>query len=241
MDTKELVAQGLSALGLTGRISPDAPQGLDVYAQALLEQNQVMDLTAITDPREVATLHMLDSAALLACPGVEWEGKSLLDVGSGAGLPGVPLKLLLPSLRVTLLDSLGKRVDWLNEVCAALSLSGIRAVQARAEEAGREGGYREGFDLVTARAVADLRILAELCLPFVRVGGEFLAMKGPDPSEECAKAGPAIARMGGQVKALYRYTIPHTQVAHSAVVVEKVSPTPPGYPRRWSRIKKNPI
>lgn len=241
MDTKELVALGLDALGLTGRISPDAPQGLDAYAQALLEQNRVMDLTAITDPQEVATLHMLDSAALLTCPGVEWEGKSLLDVGSGAGLPGLPLKLLLPSLRVTLLDSLGKRVDWLNEVCATLGLSGIRAVQARAEEAGNDGAYREGFDLVTARAVADLRILSELCLPLLRVGGVFLAMKGPDPGEECSKAGPAIARMGGQTRTIYRYTIPHTQVVHSVVVVEKVSPTPPNHPRRWSRIKKNPI
>ena len=160
---KEIISSGLAELGLADRVPEHAPEQLAEYGRLMLEKNQVMNLTAIREEDGVARLHMLDSAALLNWG--DFEGKTLLDVGTGAGLPGLPLKILVPSLQVTLLDSLNKRVDWLNEVCAQLGLEGIQAVHARAEEQALVKGWRDGFDVVTARAVAELRLLCELCLP----------------------------------------------------------------------------
>lgn len=162
---KEIIRAGLAELGLLDQVPPEAPEQLAEYGRLMLEKNQVMNLTAITDPEQAARLHMLDSAALLLCADFQ-GGKTLIDVGTGAGLPGLPLKILVPSLQVTLLDSLGKRVDWLNQVCAQLGLEGIQAIHARAEEQALVKGYRDSFDFVTARAVAQLRLLGELCLPY---------------------------------------------------------------------------
>ena len=170
---RDIIAAGLEELGLSQRVPPEAPELLEAYGRALLEKNQVMNLTAITQPDQVARLHMLDCAALLNY--VHLEGKTLLDVGTGAGFPGLPLKILCPTLEVTLLDSLSKRVRWLREVSEQLGLSGVTAIHARSEEQALVKGFRDSFDFVTARAVADLRLLAELCLPFVKVGGVFLA------------------------------------------------------------------
>ena len=166
---RDIIAAGLDALGLTPQVPGNSPELLEKYGRLLLEKNQVMNLTAITQPDQVARLHMLDCAALLNC--ADFQGKTLIDVGTGAGFPGLPLKILVPSLEVTLLDSLNKRLDWLDEVCSSLSLTGIRTVHARAEEQAQVKGFRDSFDFATARAVADLRLLAELCLPFVKVGG----------------------------------------------------------------------
>ena len=183
-----LLEQGLPALGLEPPAG--AVERLDRYAQLLLEKNQVMNLTAITEPEQVARLHMLDCAALLnVCP---LEGRRLLDVGTGAGFPGMVLKILVPSLDVTLLDSLNKRLDWLAETCGALGLHGVRTVHARAEEKSHDPAFREQFDAVTSRAVAELRTLCELCLPYVKVGGVFLAMKSVDSDGELSAAGPAM-------------------------------------------------
>ena len=158
---KEIIRAGLAELGLLDQLPSEAPEQLAEYGRLMLEKNQVMNLTAITDPEQAARLHMLDSAALLLCADFQGE-KTLIDVGTGAGLPGLPLKILVPSLQVTLLDSLGKRVDWLNQVCAQLGLEGIQAIHARAEEQALVKGYRDSFDFVTARAVANLRLLGEL-------------------------------------------------------------------------------
>ena len=159
-----MLEQGLEALGIT------PPEGavdqLVRYGELLLEQNKVMNLTAITQPDQVATLHFLDSAALLGCASL--EGASLVDVGTGAGFPGRVLKILVPGLRLTLVDSLAKRLDWLSSVCAGLGLEGVTLRHARAEELTWEDGWRDAFDFATARAVADLRVLTELCLPYVR-------------------------------------------------------------------------
>ena len=236
-----LLREGLEQYGLLEHCSPAAPQVLCRYGGMLLEKNQVMNLTAITDPVDVVRLHMLDCAALLSVPGVELEGKRLLDVGTGAGFPGVVLKMLLPSLEVVLLDSLKKRLDWLEEVCGTLGLEGIRVLHARAEEQGHCAGFRDGFDVVTSRAVASLELLAELCLPFVKVGGVFLAMKSVECDEEMSRAAQGIRWLGGALRPVWEYVIPGTEVAHRVVIVEKIAPTPKGFPRRWAKIQKAPL
>ncbi|MGN0964015.1 MAG: 16S rRNA (guanine(527)-N(7))-methyltransferase RsmG [Dysosmobacter sp.] len=233
------LTDGLAALGLTDRVPPEAVSRLDQYAQLLLEKNQVMNLTAITEPEQVARLHMLDCAALLNL--ADFSGKRLADVGTGAGFPGLPLKILVPSLDVTLLDALGKRVDWLSETCGALGLSGVRAIHCRAEEQARLPGFRESFDLVTARAVAALPVLCELCLPFVKTGGSFLPMKSVDSQQELDDAKRALELLGGQVSDVKDYVIPGTEVTHRLIVVKKISSTPVKYPRMYAKIKKNPL
>ena len=232
-----LLEAGLPALGLEPPAG--AVEQLDQYARLLLEKNEVMNLTAITEPRQVARLHMLDCAALAGVCAL--EGKRLLDVGTGAGFPGVVLKILVPSLEVTLLDSLNKRLDWLAETCGALGLEGVRTVHARAEEGGRDGAFREQFDVVTSRAVAELRTLSELCLPYLRPGGVFLAMKSVDSDGELSAAAGAIAALGGRLGEKRDYQIPGTDIRHRVIVIEKISETPKKYPRTFAKIKKNPL
>ena len=236
---RNIIASGLTNLSLEGRVPPQAADQLAEYGRLLLEKNQVMNLTAIREPEGVARLHMLDCAALVNC--AQFEGKTLIDVGTGAGFPGLPLKILVPSLEVTLLDSLNKRVDWLNEVSGQLGLSGVRAIHARAEEQAQVKGFRDSFDFATARAVADLRLLAELCLPFVKVGGQFLSMKSVESDQELEQAAHAIKLLGGRVRDTVDYTIPGSDVTHRVVVIEKVAPTLKGYPRRWAKIQKEPL
>ena len=236
---KTLLAQGLREMGLT------PPEGavdkLCRYGELLLEQNQVMNLTAITDPAGVAQLHFLDSAAVLPHAGVSLAGKSVVDVGTGAGFPGMVLKILEPSLSLTLVDSLGKRVHWLAAVCEALSLDGVRCLHARAEELALEPGYRDAFDIAASRAVAAFPALCELCLPYVKPGGVFLAMKSVDSAEETAAGETAVKRLGGRLLDSIDYQIPGTEVSHRLVRVEKAAPTPKGLPRSWGKIKKAPL
>ena len=236
---RPLLEKGLEDLGLRDRVPAGAAEKMDRYAALLLEKNRVMNLTAITAPADVAALHFLDCAALLNL--LDFTGKRLLDVGTGAGFPGMVLKILVPSLDVTLLDSLGKRLDWLEEVCDILSLSGIRAVHARAEENGRDAAFREQFDFVTSRAVAEMRVLAELCLPYVKVGGRFLAMKSVDTGAETDAAAHAVLLLGGQLEPALDYTIPGTDVRHRLIPVLKLRPTPEKYPRPFAKIKKTPL
>lgn len=236
---REIIRQGLTDLGLEQCVRAGASEHLTRYGQMLLEKNQVMNLTAITEADQVARLHMLDCAALLRY--ADFQGKTLIDVGTGAGFPGLALKILVPSLKVTLLDSLGKRVDWLNEVAARLGLSGVEAIHARAEEQAQVKGFRDSFDFVTARAVADLRLLSELCLPYAKVGGVFLSMKSVESGPELEGAAHAIKFMGGRVRETVDYTIPGTDVTHRVILVDKVAPTLKGYPRRWAKIQKEPL
>ena len=236
---KDIIAAGLDQMGLTGQVPPEAPGQLAEYGRLLLEQNQVMNLTAIIQPEKVAQLHMLDCAALLPC--ADFRGKTLIDVGTGAGFPGMPLKILEPSLKVTLLDSLGKRVNWLETVCKVFSLYEITCLHARGEEQAHQEGFRDSFDFAVSRAVASLELLSELCLPYVKVGGKFLAMKSVDSGDEVDKASRAIAKLGGRLLPRVDYEIPGTGVTHRVVVVEKISPTPKGYPRRWARMQKTPL
>ena len=231
----DMLIRGLDALSLP----TDAAPALARYGSLLLEKNKTMNLTAITDPEQVAQLHMLDSAAILGC--AHFQGKRVLDVGTGAGFPGMVLKLTEPSIDLTLLDSLNKRIDWLSQIAPTLGISHLTALHGRAEEFGLMPQYREQFDIVISRAVADLRILCELCLPFVKVGGLFLAMKGQKAQEEKDAAGRCISILGGQLKKDYVYQIPGTDIVHRVVVVEKVRETPGQYPRRYAKIKKAPL
>lgn len=235
---RDILTQGLHEMGLT---PPDgAVDRLCRYAQLLLEQNKVMNLTAIKVPDQVARLHFLDSAAVLAHCG-PLAGKSLVDVGTGAGFPGLVLKILEPSLSLTLVDSLGKRVNWLGEVCEALSLDGVRCLHARAEELALEPGFRDSFDLAVSRAVAAFPLLCELCLPYVKVGGAFIAMKSVESGDEVEKGRNAVKRLGGKLLKNVDYPVPGTEVTHRLVVAGKLTPTPGGLPRSWGKIKKSPL
>jgi 16S rRNA (guanine527-N7)-methyltransferase len=236
---KELISSGLEEMELARQVPPNAPDLLSRYGQALIEKNQVMNLTAITEPKDVATLHMLDCAALLSC--ASFDHSSLIDVGTGAGFPGLVLKTLVPTLDVTLLDSLQKRLDWLEAVWTDLGLTQVRAIHGRAEETSQDPQFREQFDFATARAVADLRVLCEMCLPFVKVGGKFLAMKSVDSDRELADSERAIQILGGKLTSFCDYTIPHTQVAHRIAIIEKIAPTPAVYPRRWAKMQNSPL
>jgi 16S rRNA (guanine(527)-N(7))-methyltransferase GidB len=230
---EQILRSGLSALGLP----EDCVPALERYAQLLLEKNKVMNLTAITEPEQVATLHFLDSLCLLQA--VDFAGRTAADIGTGAGFPGLPLRIAVPSLRLTLLDAQGKRVDFLREVCGELGLSDVACVHARAEEFAAH--RRESFDLVTSRAVAALPMLAELGLPLVRVGGRFIAMKSVDSGEELESAAHAISLLGGRVERVWDYTIPGTEIVHRAIIIEKTAATPAKYPRAFAKIKKQPL
>ena len=232
---KDLRDKG-KALGI--KITEEQAEQFQTYMELLLEWNEKMNLTAITQPGEMVEKHFLDSLTLLLACKVKEEAK-VIDVGTGAGFPGLPLKILVPSLEVTLLDSLGKRVKFLEECRDALGLRNVTCVHARAEEFAAR--HREGFDIAVSRAVAALPVLCELCLPLVRAGGQFLAMKSSHTGEEIASAEKAIALLGGRIGAVRDYTIPGSDVVHRVVVIDKVSPTPKKYPRRFAQIKKQPI
>lgn len=230
---KQLLTDGLSQL----RLPTDHVDDLLQYADVLLETNKVMNLTAITDPADVATLHFLDSAALLTL--ANFTGKRVVDVGTGAGFPGMPLRILEPSIKLTLLDSLGKRITFLQGVCDRLGLKNVECVHARAEEFAVQ--HRESYDIATSRAVASLPLLAELSLPLVKIGGYFLPMKSVDSDEELTSAARAIRTLGGQLVDVKDYRIPGTEVTHRLVVIKKVSPSPGKYPRAFAKIKKAPL
>ena len=231
---KQALTAGLPALDLT--LSEQQTDTFCRFGQALIEKNQVMNLTAITEPEAVARLHFLDCMALLTLQ--DFRGKSVIDVGCGAGFPGVPLKIAEPSIRLTLLDSLKKRVDWLSQVLPELGVE-AECVAARAEE--YAASHREQYDFAVSRAVARLNLLAELCLPYVKVGGAFLAMKSVDSDEELSQAARAIGLLGGKVEKIADYPVPGTDTVHRTVVIRKVKKTPPQYPRRFAKIKQAPL
>ena len=230
---EQTLREGLAALGLP---CSAVPQLLE-FSRRLLEKNQVMNLTAITAPKDVATLHLLDCAALLTL--ADFRDKSVVDVGTGAGFPGMVLRILQPDFDLTLLDSLGKRIDWLRQTCDEMGLARVDCVHARAEEFAAQ--HRQSYDMATSRAVAALPLLSELALPLVKPDGCFLAMKSVDSDAELDSARGAIGRLGGKLEAIRDYTIPGTEVTHRVVVIRKVKDTPPQFPRTWARMKKAPL
>ena len=226
------LTEGLPQLGL--ELSDETARRLCDFGAAVVKQNEVMNLTAITEPDQVAKLHLLDSLTVLKC--ADLAGKTLIDVGCGAGFPGVPVAIACPDARVTLLDSLGKRVHWLESVLPQLGVT-AECITARAEEAVAD--RREKYDFATSRAVARLNILLELTAPYVKVGGAVLAMKGTAAKEELAEAGNAIRRLGLKLEQVKEFPMDGT--THSVIVLRKIAHTPPQYPRRYAKIKQSPL
>lgn len=224
--------QGLPHLGL--ELTEDIQKQLCAFGEAVVEQNKVMNLTAITEPEQVAKLHLLDSISLLTL--ADLRGKKIIDVGCGAGFPGVPVKIACPDADVTLLDSLGKRMNWLEQILPQLGVK-AKCITARAEEA--VANCREQYDVATSRAVARLNILLELTAPYVKPGGYVLAMKGMAADEELEDAKNAIKRLGLKLEKVVRFPIDDT--AHAVIVLKKVAPTPSQYPRRYAKIKQSPL
>ena len=235
---KRLLIDGAKQMGIA---VSDAQAGQFArFHEMLTAANRTMNLTRVPDdPREAVDRNYLDSIAPLAL-GMPEGVRSLADVGSGAGFPGIPLAIMLPEARVVLIDSLGKRVRFLQEVIDALGLN-AQAIHARAEEAGRMDALREGFDVVTSRAVAALNVLAEFSLPLARVGGCMIAYKGPSAAEEAAQARRAIALLGGGPVREAEVRIPGRDWEHRLLYIEKKAPTPQKYPRRAGEPAKNPL
>ena len=229
---EKALREGLPQLGL--ELDETTQQALCDFGSAVIEQNKVMNLTAITEPEQVGKLHLLDSLTVLTL--ADLKGKRIIDVGCGAGFPGVPLKIACPEAELTLLDSLGKRMTWLETVLPQLGVT-AQCVTARAEEAVHD--RREQYDYATSRAVARLNILLELTAPYVKVGGAVLAMKGTAAKEELAEAQNAIRRLGLKLEKVKEFPIDGT--AHAVIVLRKIAHTPSQYPRRYAKIKQSPL
>ncbi len=211
-----------------------------LYYKMLIEWNQVMNLTAITDMKDVVFKHFVDSVSLVKAVDVSRE-TSLIDVGTGAGFPGIPLKIMFPELKVTLLDSLNKRVRFLDEVIGEIGLSGIQAIHGRAEDLGRDSGHRERYGLCVSRAVANLATLSEYCLPFVKVGGSFVSYKAGMIDEEVKRAEKAVKVLGGEIEGIVSFRIEGIDVGRSLVRVVKKSRMGMKYPRKAGVPGKEPI
>lgn len=214
-------------------------QFLDYY-EMLVEWNQVMNLTAITEYEEVIEKHFIDSLASVKVYDYSKTGK-IIDIGTGAGFPGIPLKIAFPEMEVVLLDSLNKRVKFLNEVIEKLGLQGIRAIHGRAEDFAKQKEYRENFDLCVSRAVANLSTLSEYCIPYVKVGGRFIPYKSGKIEEELEQARKAVQVLGGQIKDVIKFQLGDTEMERSFVVIEKHKKTPGKYPRKAGLPAKEPI
>ena len=229
---KTTLTEGLAQMALP--LHESQIDTLCAFGAAVVKQNEVMNLTAITEPAAVAKLHLLDSVSLLKCENL--EGKTLIDVGCGAGFPGVPVKIACPGVQLTLLDSLGKRMNWLSMILPQLGVE-AECVTARAEEAAAE--RREQYDFASSRAVARLNVLLELTAPFVKVGGAVLAMKGSAAMEELAEAKNAISKLGLKLEQVHHFPVDGAD--HAVIVLRKVSPTPAQFPRRFNKIKQFPL
>ena len=220
-------------------IESRAIDNFQTYYEMLVDWNERVNLTAITEEDDVAIKHFLDS--LNAAKGMVKDGMKVIDVGTGAGFPGLPLKIYRSDLEVTLMDSLNKRINFLNEVIDVLALDGVETVHARAEELGRDKKHREKYDICVSRAVANLASLTELCMPFVKEGGYFISLKGPKAEEEVADAKKAIELLGGKFIEIKNYAIDETDLDHNLVIIKKVRPTEKRFPRNAPKPIKEPL
>ena len=209
------------------------------YYELLIERNKVMNLTAITELNEVITKHFIDSLAVVKA--IKPERERLLDIGTGAGFPGIPLKIAFPDLDIVLLDSLRKRLAFLDEVISQLGLKGIRTLHGRAEDFGRDKDYREQFDLCVSRAVANLSSLSEYCLPYVKKGGCFISYKSGSIEEELTSSTRAMKLLGAELKGVIGYQLPDTDIQRTLIVIEKKNSTPKSYPRAAGKPSKDPL
>ena len=234
--------KGLEQLSIT--LSGEQKQQFLTYYEYLVEKNKVMNLTAITEYEEVITKHFLDSLAVVKTSCFKPEklaGKRLIDIGTGAGFPGIPLKIAFPELEILLLDSLNKRINFLNEVTEMLGLTKINTVHGRAEDYAKQKGYRESFDFCVSRAVANLSTLSEYCIPFVKQGGCFISYKSGSVDQELIQAEKAVRILGGQREEVVRFSLADTDMDRSFVVIHKAKPTPKKYPRKAGLPSKEPL
>ena len=229
--------KGAESLGV--ELSDSALGMFQKYYELLEEKNRVMNLTAISGKRDIVQMHFLDSLCLMNV--ADFKNSSVIDVGTGAGFPGLPLKIAEPTISAVLLDATQKRVDFLKEVCDECKIDGVECLHARAEDAAGASNLREKFDFAVSRAVAQMNVLCELCMPFVKIGGAFVAMKSTASEEELANAQNAVITLGGCVESVHDYVIPGTEVSHRAVVVRKITETPPKYPRRYAKMTGKPL
>ena len=232
----DILKKGFDELGLPW--DEHKIQQLVTYAKLLVEWNEKMNLTAITEPQDIAVKHFLDSAAALTTGKIDGR---VIDVGTGAGFPGLVLKIMKPEIKLTLLDSLNKRLVFLEEVIKELGIKGVELIHSRAEDGGHNTALREKFDVSVSRAVAQLPLLSELCLPYVKVSGTFLALKGPSAEEEVELAKRAVAILGGDYEGVSDVHIPEGDMEHKIVIIKKVRHTPIKFPRKPALISKNPI
>ncbi|WP_105619198.1 16S rRNA (guanine(527)-N(7))-methyltransferase RsmG [Vallitalea okinawensis] len=238
MNHKDILVEGCKNLEVI--ISDDQVKQFHQYYQLLVEWNEKINLTAITELEDVYIKHFLDSISV--CAGHDFnQSLKVVDVGTGAGFPGFPLKIAHPKIELTAIDALNKRINYLNEVVRVLDLEKVQCVHSRAEDAAQNELYREQFDLSVSRAVADLAVLTEYCLPFVKTGGKFISLKGPSISEEINNARDAIQILGGEIEEIKYIDIPFSDLKHNLVIINKVNETPLKYPRKPSKIKKRPL
>ena len=234
----ERLREKAAAFGI--KLSDHQLEQFETYYEMLVEKNKVMNLTAITEKNEVIDKHFADSLALIKS-GVSLTGQKILDIGTGAGFPGIPLKIMYPDMDIVLLDSLGKRVKFLNEVISTLHLDKITAIHGRAEDFAKPGSMRESFDLCVSRAVANLSTLSEYCLPYVKVGGHFISYKSEKINEESIAAKHAIGLLGGKVTGQREFMLPESDIYRNLFIIEKVKETPKKYPRKAGLPAREPL
>lgn len=221
-------------------LSPDVQRAFGVYARELLAWNEKVNLTAITDPEAIEMRHFLDSLSVARAVPLS-PGTRLIDVGTGAGFPGLPLRLVYPQIELTLLESVGKKTAFLEHIVRLLRLGNVRILTERAEDAGQRAATREQFDVVTARAVAQMNVLAEYLLPLCRVGGRCVALKGETAAAEVQQAEGALRILGGRLEKIITVELPQVTETHHLVVIQKIAATPPRYPRRAGVPAKRPL
>lgn len=209
-----------------------------LYMNLLLEWNKKINLTAITNEDEIITKHFVDSASILSV--MQIENSNVIDIGSGAGFPGIPLKILQPEINLTLIDSLAKRINFLDEIKNNLGLKNLKCIHARAEEFAKLNSERENYDVCISRAVANLNTLSELCLPFVKIDGNFISYKGPEVEKEILEAKNCINKLGGRISDIKKILLPYN-ITHSLIFIRKLSHTPLKYPRIYAKILKSPL
>jgi len=238
MNSIEALLKGVGDLNI--ELSQVQAERFVKYKELLKEWNKKINITAITEDDEIDIKHFLDSLTPVTTRLFENSIK-LIDIGTGGGFPGLPLKIYNEGLKVTLLDSLNKRIAFLKEVIEALGLKDIEAIHGRAEEFGRKEDFREQYDISISRAVASLNTLSEYCIPFVKVGGYFVSMKGPDVEDELREAERGIKILGGKIVEVATVKIPLSDIVHTLIIIEKIKETPTKYPRAGGKPKKNPL
>lgn len=238
MDSKIFLREGLEQLNI--EVDNKTLEKLINFKDILLEWNEKINLTAITDEREIYIKHFLDSATCLSTGYIK-DNDKIIDIGTGAGFPGLVLKILKDNIDITLLDSLKKRMKYLEEAVSKLGVGKLDIIHGRAEEYGVKNGQRESYDIALSRAVASLNVLSEYCIPFVKVGGLFLCQKGPNYSDELKEAEKAINILGGKVEDIKKYILPYSDIAHYIIVIRKLSSTPTKFPRKPGKPSSSPI